>query len=248
LEAEILLAHALGVSRIYLYTNINLEVDIDKHSYLKSVKRRENFVPIEYITNSVSFYSNEFYIKEGVLVPRPETEILIDMVLEKIPKHKINIAEIGVGSGVISIMLSKMIKNADFIATDISAKALEISRKNIELHGIKNITLIETNLLDGVDTNIDILVSNPPYISDDYEVLSPLKHEPKEALFGGIGGLEIIKKIINLVISRKIPLLVCEIGYDQQSDIRDFLENKRYKMIQFYKDLAGLDRGFILTL
>ena len=129
LEVEILLSHLLDVKRVYLYKNMDLpiEIDMDKFSYL--MKQKSLGVPIEYLTNSVSFYSETFYVDNSVLVPRPETEILIDIALKEITNSKLKVAEIGTGSGVISIMLSKKLKNNMFIATDISKKAIVVAKK-----------------------------------------------------------------------------------------------------------------------
>jgi release factor glutamine methyltransferase len=248
LEVEILLSHLLDVKRVYLYKNMDLpiEIDMDKFSYL--MKQKSLGVPIEYLTNSVSFYSETFYVDNSVLVPRPETEILIDIALKEITNSKLKVAEIGTGSGVISIMLSKKLKNNMFIATDISKKAIDVAKKNALIHSVSNINFVNTNLLDNIEDKIDILVSNPPYIEDDYEIPLPLHYEPKEALFGGFDGLALIKKIIDITIEKNIFILICEIGYNQKNKIIEFVKNKKYKTIQFYKDLSGLDRGFIMKL
>lgn len=249
-ESETLLANILKKDRVYIHLHSDEKLnEEEKNIYIKSLKKRAQDFPLEYITKKVSFYSEEFFIDEGVLIPRPETEILVDKVLENVDNDdKLTIAEIGVGSGIISIMLAKKLKNAKIIATDISKKALEVARKNIKKHCVQDrITLKNCNLLDLVDEKIDIIVSNPPYIKKDYKLDKNVLYEPKEALFGGDSGDEIIKKIIDLSIERKVKMLACEMGYDQKEKVMQNAQKKSLKPI-FYKDLAGFDRGFVLKI
>ena len=205
--------------------------------------------PIEYITKKVSFYSEEFFINYGALIPRPETEILIDEVL-KIIKYfpSPNIAEIGIGSGIISIILSMSVPKAQIIATDISIKALEIAKINLKKFNIQSVELVKTPYLKGIYKDFDIIVSNPPYIANDFVVEKNLYHEPKTALFGGEIGDEILKNIIDLAIKKEVKYLICEMGYDQKDKIKNYLEDKSYESLSFYKDLSNFDRGFILKL
>ncbi len=243
-EAKTLLSFALNVDKIFLITNENFE--FDESYFLELLNRRLNYEPIEYITNRVSFYSEEFIIKSGVLIPRPETELLIDEVL-KLQNISL-IAEIGVGSGVISTILAKKL-SAKIVGTDINPLAISLTKENCEKFGVSSkISLFQTNLLDGVDGEFDLIVSNPPYIQNSYNIPNPLKYEPKEALFGGVNGNELILQIIDLAFKRNSKYLICEIGYDQQSSIREFLKDKVYIDLRFYKDYSNFDRGFVLQI
>ena len=197
LEAYILLSHLLKKERVWLLLHEDYTLE-NYEEYLSLVKRRQLHEPIEYITNSVSFYKELFYISKGALIPRPETELLVDFALKFAKKFKkdIKIAEIGTGSGVVSIMLAKMIKNAKIVATDISKDALAIAKINAKRFGVQErIEFINTEYLKGVDEDFDMIVSNPPYIAKEYEIEENLKYEPKIALFGGEKGDEVLKRL-----------------------------------------------------
>ena len=240
----------LKVDELWLLTNQNTEIQNTQELY-KMAERRSKNEPLEYITNSVSFYSEEFYIANGALIPRPETEILIDEVIKNIPKKntKLTIAEVGVGSGIISIMLALKFPNAKIIAVDISQDAIEIAKINIKKFGLQErIELRLGSLLEPIDESIDYLVSNPPYIENGAKLESNLDYEPQNALFGGEIGDEIIKELLDEVLNRKIKFFSCEIGYDQKDRIALYLKDTKIKSLKFYKDLANFDRGFTLRL
>ncbi len=247
-EAKILLAHHLGKDRLYLIINEDEEVDgIDL--YFDMVDRFKSGEPIEYITNRVSFYSKEFYIDKRALIPRPETEILVDMVLDRAKElDSPKIAEIGVGSGVISIILAVMIEDIKIVATDLSNDAILVSKINAKKFKVEGkINFKKSNLLDKIDQNFDIIVSNPPYIKRDFKIDKNLTYEPKLALFGGDKGDEILKEIIDLAIKKEPKYLCCEIGYDQKDSLDRYMR-ERGVVAKFYKDLAGFDRGFIARI
>ncbi len=248
-EAELLMMAYLKCDQLFLMMNPDRELE-NPQKLQEWTKRRKNHEPLEYITQEVSFYSETFYIDEGALIPRPETELLIDEVLKNVAKESnILIVEVGVGSGIISIILSQHLKNARFIAVDISEKALHVSRKNIERFGLsERIELRQSNLLDNVNEEIDLLVSNPPYIAKDAPLEKNLSFEPQNALFGGSVGDEIIQELLSLTCKRKIKTFVCEMGYDQREKVSAFLRNCEYKSVVFYKDYAGFDRGFRLSI
>ena len=248
-EAQLLLLHYLGKDTLWFVTNQNSEVELGEDFFVM-VQRRANNEPLEYITNKVSFYSEEFYIDEGALIPRPETELLIDEVKKRLERDaSVQFVEVGVGSGIISIMLALHFHNAKFIAVDISPKALEVAKKNIAKFDLEDrIELRQGSLLDCIDEKVDYLVSNPPYIANDAELESNLAYEPQNALFGGEVGDEIIKQLLDELLKREIKLFSCEIGYDQKDKIHNYLKNKYYKSLDFYKDYAGFDRGFTLEL
>jgi len=249
-EAQLLLMAHLGCDELWLITNQNTSLD-NLEQLFSWVARRAKNEPFEYIVNSVSFYSEEFYIAPGALIPRPETEILIDEVLKRIEDTNaaLSFAEVGVGSGIISIMLALHLPNAKFIAVDISQAALDIAKINIEKFNLsQRIELRLGSLLEPVNEAIDYLVSNPPYIADGVSLESNLSYEPQNALFGGSVGDEIIEELLNEVLKRNINFFTCEMGYDQKDRIASYLANKNYKDLAFYKDLSDFDRGFSLRL
>ncbi len=248
-EARILMSYHVGKDNLYLLLHDN-EVLKDPKGYFNLIKRRSLNEPVEYITNSVSFYSREFFIKKGVLIPRPETEILIDKTLKIIQKFKnIKVAEIGVGSGVISIMLALLKKDIKIVATDISKEAIEVAKINAKRFKVEDkITFVKTSFLDTIKEDFDIIISNPPYISNYFEIEKNLTYEPKRALFGGKIGDEILKNIIDLAIKKRVKFLACEMGYDQLEPLKSYMIQKGVIKFEFYKDLSSHDRGFIATL
>jgi len=249
-EAQLLLMAYLDVDEFWLITHQTTEVE-NLSKLFRWVERRSLNEPFEYITNRVSFYSEEFYINEGALIPRPETELLIDEVLKNVldKENNFTFVEVGVGSGVISIILALHFKNANFIAVDISSNALNVAKKNIEKFGLsKRIELRLGSLLEPIEEKIDYLVSNPPYIEDGVELELNLSYEPQNALFGGKVGDEIIRQLLDEVLKQKIKFFSCEIGYDQQDKIRTYLKSEDYKKLEFYKDYSAFDRGFTLIL
>ncbi len=249
-EAQLLLMHHLNVDELWLLMNQDKEVkEIEK--LFDWVERRSKNEPFEYIVGSVSFYSQEFYIDSGALIPRPETELLIDEVLKNIEDKNstLTIVEVGVGSGIISIILAKSLPNAKFIAVDISQAALGVARKNIEKFALEDrIELRHGSLLEPIKEKIDYLVSNPPYIADDASLESNLSYEPQNALFGGSVGDEIIKELLDGVLRGKINSFSCEMGYDQKDKIQNYLNTKPHESLLFYKDYSDFDRGFTLRL
>jgi len=249
-EAQLLLMAHLNVDELWLLTNQKTEVT-DVKKLFEMVERRAKNEPFEYITNSVSFYSEKFFIREGALIPRPETELLIDEVIKNYPDKdaEITVVEVGVGSGIISIILARHFVNAKFIAVDISQNALDIAEINIRKFNLSHrIELRLGSLLEPVDEKIDYLVSNPPYIANDEKLEFNLSYEPQNALFGGTVGDEIIQKLLDEVLKQKIRFFSCEMGYDQQDKIQNYLKNNSYKSLVFYKDLSDFDRGFTLKV
>ncbi|MFY9142319.1 peptide chain release factor N(5)-glutamine methyltransferase [Sulfuricurvum sp.] len=247
-EAELLLIAYLQRDQLYFITHQDDMIDENDPKLAEWIEKRSRNVPLEYLTNRVSFYSREFYIDEGALIPRPETEHLIDEVLSSVTAEEaMTVVEVGVGSGIISILLALHLPNARFIAVDISPRALAVARRNIEAFGLgERIELREGDLLSCVEETIDVLVSNPPYIAQDAPLESNLSYEPQNALFGGEIGDEIIQRLLDEVYHRQIPLFVCEMGYDQRLKVQEYLRKFAVKSLDFYTDLASFDRGFIL--
>ena len=241
-EARILLSFYLKKDQIWIITHDDELVQ--EEGYFELIKRRVANEPIEYITNSASFYGESFYVDSNVLIPRPETEILVDLVVSTCKSIKNpRIVEIGTGSGIISIMLAKLLPNAIITAIDISEEALHVAQKNAKKHEV-NIEFIHSDLCDNFhEKNFDMLVSNPPYIANDEPLHVGLSYEPSLALYGGSVGDEILRRIIDIYEEKNVKYLACEMGYDQKDKITNYFKSSD---LEFYKDLAGLDRGFIV--
>ena len=246
--AKALLMSYLGVKIEWIFLNLTREID-DSDGYFALAKRFANHEPLEYITGEAGFYGLSFNVKKGVLIPRPETEILVEKSLEilsNLPAQKGPplVAEIGTGSGIISICLA-LNSNAKIIASDISDEALNLARENAAKFGVEDkIEFVKCAYLDQIYGQFDLLVSNPPYIAQDYELDKFVLNEPHEALFGGAAGDEILKNIILVAKNRGVKYLACEMGYDQRESMQSALKFNGFKA-EFYKDLAGFDRGFV---
>ena len=251
-EVEILILHLVQQNTIWLHLNYTQECSCEKELE-KLVKKRATNYPIEYITKRASFYGEVFNVRDGVLIPRPETEILVEKaeaILKTIAKPKI--VEIGTGSGIISVMLAMLIDDIEIVAVDINDKALELALSNAKKHNVDHkITFIKSDLFTNIPENdYDMVVSNPPYIADNYKLPSNVKYEPSNALFGGNIGDELLKDIIVETNEKNIPYLLCEIGYDQKQPLTKYINDNinKYKKLEFYKDYDKFDRGFTLEL
>ncbi len=250
-KARMLLQATLKKSREYLMIYDNEEVEnIDRDRYIKNVKRLILGEPLQYITGIQEFMKLNFLVTKDVLIPRPDTEILVEEVIRKAENiSNPVILDLCTGSGAIAVSLAKYIKNVHICAVDISSKALEIAKKNAELNGVKNnIEFIESNLFDKIkERKFDIIVSNPPYIeTETIKTLSKdVQSEPKIALDGGKDGLDFYRKIADSgskYLNRQ-GYICLEIGYNQRIAVRQILENKkRYVNINCIKDLCGNDR------
>lgn len=248
-EAELLLTHHLNKDRTYLLIHEEDEVG-NIEAFKTLVQRRAKHEPYEYIVGEVSFYDTYLYTAPHVLIARPETEILVDKASEVIEREGITeLIEIGIGSGAISVILARKFPDLRIIATDISEDALALAQRNIDRHGLQErIELKRTSILDGIGFDAQMVVSNPPYIAEDFLLEKNVgEYEPHTALFGGEKGDELLKEIIMDVKKRGIKWLACEMGYDQREPILEFVNEIGVKSIDFYKDLAGFDRGFVLA-
>ncbi|MEA2112233.1 MAG: peptide chain release factor N(5)-glutamine methyltransferase [Campylobacterota bacterium] len=248
-EAELLFRAYMKQDQLWLILHVN-DIVPSTPTLFNWIERRTKHEPLEYITNDVSFYSQNFFIKEGALIPRPETELLIDKVLLHVNHNdELTIAEVGVGSGIISIILAQHLPKARFIGVDISPKALEVAKINIEKFELSDrIELREGSLLTTISEPIDFLVSNPPYIAMDAPLEQNLSYEPDLALFGGSVGDEIIKELLNEVEKRHINYFACEMGYDQKAKVEAYVRDFKVQSLEFYKDYSKFDRGFILRM
>ena len=245
-EVEILILHILQKNIIWLHLNLNQEFKQIKELEVL-VKKRASDYPMEYITNRASFYGESFIVKPNVLIPRPETEILVENafnILKEIAQPKI--IEVGTGSGIISVMLAKLLPQIKIIAVDINDDALNLAKQNAKKHEVEEkITFLNSNLLENITNNsFDMCISNPPYIAADYKLPNNVKHEPSNALFGGDIGDELLKDLIVQVNEKEIKYLLCEFGYDQKESMTKYFKNFNIKSLEFYQDYEKFDRGF----
>ena len=260
LDVELILCYLLQKDRIYLHLNKKAEVsqDIEDKFYILAAKRNEGY-PLQYITNSQEFMGLDFYLQEGVLIPRPDTETLVEtvinMVKEKYNNQKIKILDLGTGSGAIAISLAYYLKNSFVTALDISDIAVETTNINIKKYNLNNINVMKADIFDyTTNEKFHIVVSNPPYIErDSIDALQKevSVYEPKLALDGGLDGLEYYRRIVRVFaeLHEKNGALGVEIGCGQKKLVEEiFMNSKLFKELKTYKDLSGKDRvicGFL---
>ena len=259
LIAEIVFSHVLNIDRMMLFTKYRDDVEdeeIEKIRYFIQKIGREKF-PVQYLLNEQEFYGRKFYVDKGVLIPRQDTEILvekmIDTLKDKVLKNEIHpkILDIGVGSGIIGITAALEIESSYVLGVDISDKALETAQKNKEILNVSNIKFLKSDLFENVEfREFDMIVSNPPYISlNEVGIMSDdtLLHEPSEALFAENDGLyfyyEICQKASDYLAD--FGYLLFEIGYKQGKNVAKIMASSGFKNIEVVKDLAGLDRVVI---
>lgn len=259
LIAEIVFSHVLNIDRMMLFTKYRDDIEdeeIEKIRYFIQKIGREKF-PVQYLLNEQEFYGRKFYVDRGVLIPRQDTEILvekmIDTLKDKVLKNEIHpkILDIGVGSGIIGITAALEIESSYVLGVDISDKALETAQKNKEILKVSNIKFLKSDLFENVEfREFDMIVSNPPYISlNEVGIMSDdtLLHEPSEALFAENDGLyfyyEICQKASDYLAD--FGYLLFEIGYKQGKNVAKIMASSGFKNIEVVKDLAGLDRVVI---
>ncbi|MCH7973086.1 MAG: peptide chain release factor N(5)-glutamine methyltransferase [Bacteroidetes bacterium] len=252
-NAEIMLAYILKCKRLQLYLSFDRPLnENEKNLYREFLQRRVNHEPVQYITGIVGFYGLEFQVNKSVLIPRPETEILVETIIENTNENEeTNILDIGTGSGNIAITLAKHLPNSKITAIDKSKDALKIAVKNSELNNVKErINFIENDILNNqnlFDNVFDLVVSNPPYISKkEYNNLEPElnKHEPSIALTDFSDGVifykNISKQAKNLLNTK--GKLFFEIGAGQSKKIKEIMEQNNFYNIQIIKDYQNHDR------
>ncbi len=253
IDAKLLAAHLFGcrINDLILSRDSIVPDDIYQ-SYMYNVAKRTQGIPLQYITNEQEFMGLSFYVDERVLIPRQDTEVLVETIIELAKSQPVkNIVDIGTGSGCISVALAYYIKDVNIIATDISKPALDVAKLNIISNNLENqIQLLESDLLlgfDGEENSIDLIVSNPPYISEkEYQQLMVeiSEHEPRNALTDYGDGLSFYHKIAKQAYKFLRPdgYIVFEIGCNQAEHVKRILKDHQYKNILVTKDLAGKDR------
>ena len=253
LDAEILLKKTLSVSRSFLISHKHkILTNKETKEYFSLVERRLDKEPIAYIIGEKEFWSLQLKVSSATLVPRPETELLVEETVKIIPKQSQKfILELGTGCGAIAIAIAKERPLSVVVASDISMAALKIAKKNINKHQTNNVFLTQGDWLNPIKKNIfDFVVVNPPYIPSNDNVLDELQHEPINALVSGHDGLDAIRQIskkANTVLAKNGTLII-EHGYDQEFSVKNILQSNAWKKIHCISDLQGNPRTTIATL
>ncbi|NQV18591.1 MAG: peptide chain release factor N(5)-glutamine methyltransferase [Armatimonadetes bacterium] len=249
LNAEQIISHVLGINKTDLYLNSKAVLNREKSDVIERlIIRRTKHEPLQYILGETEFYGCKIKVNPDVLIPRPETELLVEKVLWKNIR---SILEIGTGSGAIAIALAKQMKNVQITATDISEKALNTARQNADLNNV-SINFIQSDIFENIKSKFDIIISNPPYISQkEHDNLAPeiKDYEPEISLLAEDEGLFYFKKILEnakdyLTGKGKIYF---EIGYDQAEKIKEIAKENCFDDINVFKDLNGFDRIMMIN-
>jgi release factor glutamine methyltransferase len=247
LEAEILLAHTLDVERLNLYISPDQPLSSDERSrYRTVVKRRREGTPLQHIIGEVQFFGLRFRVNRDALIPRPETEELLDHILKLVPRDReISCLDLGTGTGVIAVCLARYFPQATVTALDCSDRALELARANAALNGVEDrIVFVESRWFEGVEECFDLMASNPPYVAQEEMETLPGEvrdHEPRVALDGGPGGLREVGLLIETAPEHMNSdgLLFLEIGQGQDSEVSERLTARGYADVRLESDLAG---------
>jgi release factor glutamine methyltransferase len=256
-EVEMILCELLEIDRLQLYLRGPSLIDDELTAKFNGIiERRLTRYPLQYILGSAWFFGRKFLVNESVMVPCPETELLLDSVLRaarQLSSDPVRLLDIGTGSGVVAISAKLENENLDVTAFDISARALETARQNAARFDVEDkVRFIESDLFEALDKSekFDIIASNPPYIANgEYESLPPeVKADPKKSLLAGEKGLDVIERLIRFAPDHLCSpgFLIFEIGYDQSRELFEIVGNdNRYDDCSLFRDLNDIDRVFI---
>jgi release factor glutamine methyltransferase len=247
LDADVLLARALDLPRSYLYAHPDDVLDEAAAArFFAAVEERAGGLPLAYITGEKEFWSLALAVGPGALVPRPETELLVELALREIPRRgRLSVLDLGTGSGAIAIVVAKERPQCRIVATDVSPAALTIARHNAARFGLGNIEFAEGNWTTPLaGERFDLILSNPPYVRSDDPVLDALRFEPTIALMSGRDGLDAIRTLARGCVSLLRPpgLLMLEHGADQHGDVAHILAAEGWTGIEYFRDFAGHPR------
>ena len=249
LDVEVLICHALNWRRAKLYSHSDyLLSQQEQDNILTLINRRLHHEPVAYITGFQEFWSLPFKVSPATLIPRPETEHLVEEALNKIPQEQnIRVLDLGTGSGAIALSIASERPKARITAVDISEDALAIAEENQHQLQLKNVTLLQSNWFEKLaPTEFDLVISNPPYVAESDPHLSQgdVAYEPSIALSSGSKGLDDIEKILSQVTPYLRPggWIMLEHGYNQASNVQDLMQKFGFNKIETKKDVAGLDR------
>ena len=245
-DALILFMYLTGENRTFLLTHGEEEMPGEQYAkYEELIDRRADHIPTQLLTGTQDFMGFEFEVEEGVLIPRLDTEFLVEEALREIPDGA-KVLDLCCGSGCIIISIAKLTNNIEAFASDISDQALELTRRNAEKLGA-DIRLIKSDLFDSIDDKFDFILSNPPYIrrGELPRLMEEVRdHDPQLALDGGEDGLDFYRKIAREAADRLNGggMLIMEIGFDQGGAVRDIFEAAGYKNVEIFKDYSGNER------
>jgi release factor glutamine methyltransferase len=252
IEAKVLLLHAAGLSEVeFLASPQRIIRAKDEQRYRRLMERRLSGVPLAYIIRRKEFWSMSFRVKPGVLIPRPETELLVEKTLELAGGGKVTIVDIGTGSGNIALALAKELPAARIVATDVSARALRVAGLNAQDHGLENVAFVQGSLFSalgglGLEGRCDFIVCNPPYVStSDWDHLPPeiKNHEPRRAFLGGKTGLDFIRRLVkgSPAFLKPRAHLLFEVGFGQAEKVLSLFD-WRWVETESFADLRGISR------
>ncbi|MBC2579877.1 peptide chain release factor N(5)-glutamine methyltransferase [Clostridium sp. DJ247] len=253
LDTELLLGKVLERDRLFMLLNRGHEVSVEQaEQYLKLIELRKDKMPIKYILGECEFMGLSFLVKEGILIPRPDTEILVEQTIDEIRENNFKtVCDVCTGSGAIGVSIAKLVEDIKVSCCDISDIAYDVARKNVKRLSVEEkVKIIKSDLLEYFICNgekYDIIVSNPPYIRRDVieTLMDDVKnYEPYIALCGGEDGLDFYRKITqqSLKVLNTNGILIFEIGYDQKEDVKHILNQYGFSDVKCFKDLAGKDR------
>ncbi|MGQ0813662.1 MAG: peptide chain release factor N(5)-glutamine methyltransferase [Gemmatimonadota bacterium] len=250
LEAELLLAHVLGIKRLDLYLQFDRPLtETQLEEFRRLVRRRLKREPLQYITGRAQFRELELKVDRHVLIPRPETEVLVGVVLDYIDGRPVRVLEVGVGSGAIALSIAKEARNASVVATDISGAAAEVAALNARDNGLV-LDIRIGSLFDPLAAleRFDVIVSNPPYVADhERDSLQPevKDWEPASALFAGDDGLGVFRALVSQSPSHMVAagLLALEVGSSQAQQVAQLIDKtEKFEAVSVTRDLSGRDR------
>lgn len=245
-ELEVLLLFVLKITKKEHFLNPNQEISSSQLAELnKCINLLTQNYPIAYIVNSKNFYGLDFYVDQNVLIPRPETEILVEQAIKLNPN---SVLDIGTGSGCIAIAIARHLNNCQLTALDISTHALEVAKRNSQTHHCQ-INFIKSDFLQNIPKNssFDLIITNPPYVKDSdlpFMSESTVLHEPDTALFAGPEGLDAYRQIFEQLKNKNISFeyFLGEFGFNQEKDMTDLLEMYFSGKYTLFKDLVGITR------
>ena len=247
LEADLLLARAIDMPRSYLFAHPDDQLDDGAlERLMREVERRLEGEPLAYITGSREFWSLELMVTPATLVPRPETERLVELVLSEVAKDApVRILDLGTGSGAIALAIAHERRMAEITATDVSAAALDVARQNARAVEVDNVRFVEGSWVEPVSgEQFDVVLSNPPYVAADDEALEKLGHEPQSALVAENDGLACILELAGAVpdVLAEDGLFFVEHGAAQAQAVENLLHDAGFEAIECFRDFAGLPR------
>ncbi|MEP2776983.1 MAG: peptide chain release factor N(5)-glutamine methyltransferase [Luteolibacter sp.] len=247
LNMEHLLAHQLGCTRMQLYTQFDRPLEETELAPLRELlKKRGEGIPLQHLLGDVPFHGRDFICDARGLIPRPETEELVEMILKTLPSGQLDILDMGCGSGVLGLTLAAERTESRVTLADVSPDALALTRENAAKLGIENISLIHSDLFASVPGKFDLIVANLPYVpaGEAATMARELSHDPALALFSGADGMDLLRNFIPGSVNFLKPggVVALEIGHDQASQVRECLEKSGFTAIEVRRDLSGIAR------